>query len=56
MAGRATNFRDDAGDWQITQAHRLAGKDLMRHQDHRLFAIVRLDGSVGHGLLLPGEV
>ena len=37
---------DDPGDRQVAQAHRLAGQDLVRHQDHRLVAVARLAGAV----------
>ena len=49
MAGRSTDFGDDASDCQIAQAHRLTRQDFMRHQDYRLIAVVRFDGAVACG-------
>ena len=42
VAGRAAELGDDPGDRQVAQAHRLAGQDLVRHQDHRLVAVARV--------------
>ena len=53
VAGRSADLGHDPGDRQVTQAHRLAGQDLVGHQDHRLLAVMRLDGAVGNRLLLP---
>ena len=38
VAGAAADLGHDPGDRQVAQAHRLAGQDLVRDQDHRLVA------------------
>ena len=44
VAGRAAGLGHDAGDRQVAEAHRLAGQDLVRDQDHRLVAVARVAG------------
>ena len=39
MTGAAAQLGDDPGDRQVAQAHRLAGKNLVSHQDDRLIAV-----------------
>ena len=39
MTRAAAQLGDDPRDRQVAEVHRLAGKDLMRHQDDRLIAV-----------------